>query len=274
MNNERKELLRKFERYLKKEGMSDNTIFSYTWVVNDYLEQFEVFNLSNLLKYKEKLLQKNSLSTVSQRCIGLNKYLKSINKYSLRLKVPTIGQKQFIENVISHEDYLFFKRKLKKDGYTKYYFIVWFIAATGARVSELVQFKVEHVQRGYMDIYGKGHKHRRIFLPKRLQVEALQWLEKENRHSGYVFLNYLNEQISPKGIGIQLKKYGGNYGIPREVLHPHSFRHLFAKNWIARNKDHTVLADLLGHSSLESLRVYTKLSSFEQYSLVCKTVTW
>lgn len=125
-----------------------------------------------------------------------------------------------------------------------------------------------------MDIYGKGRKHRRIYLPKVLQKETLKWLELENRKTGYVFINNLNQQISPKGIEKQLKIYGIKYGIDKAVLHPHSFRHLFAKNWVMKNKDYTLLADLLGHSSLESLRVYTKMSSHEQHTLVNEIVTW
>lgn len=271
---ERREILRKFERYLRKEGSSDNTILSYSWTVNDFYQHYDVVSVHNLLKYKEYLMVKNSIPTVCQRCIAMNKYLTSINKNSLKLRVPSIAQRQFIENVISNEDYLYLKRKLKASGHTKYYFLTWFIAATGSRVSEVVQFRIEHVQNGYMDIYGKGRKHRRIYLPKKLQAEALDWLQGEERQNGYVFLNHIGEQLSPRGIGKQLKIYGGKYGIPEEVLHPHSFRHLFAKNWVSKNKDYTLLADLLGHSSLETLRVYTKMSSNEQHSIVNKVVTW
>lgn len=108
--NERKEILKQFKKFLKKEGVSDNTIISYIWVVDDYYKHYDILSLTNLLKYKEMLLAKNALTTVSQRCIALNKYLVSINKYSLKLKIPKIGQKQFVENIISNEDYIFLKK--------------------------------------------------------------------------------------------------------------------------------------------------------------------
>lgn len=75
-----------------------------------------------------------------------------------------VQQRNHLENVISDADYLFLKNQLKKDGRMTWYFIVWYLAATGARVSELVQIKVEHVYQGYVDIYSKGGKIRRLYI--------------------------------------------------------------------------------------------------------------
>lgn len=72
------------------------------------------------------------------------------------MRFVKVQQKNFLENVISDADYKFFKAKLKKDGHNSWYFVVWFLTATGARVSELLQIKAEHVQQGYLDIYSKG----------------------------------------------------------------------------------------------------------------------
>lgn len=73
-------------------------------------------------------------------------------------------QRSYLENVISNADYNFFKNKLKKETNVEWYFVVRFLTATGARVSELVQIKVEHIKVGYFDIYTKGGKIRRIFI--------------------------------------------------------------------------------------------------------------
>ena len=75
--------------------------------------------------------------------------------------------------MISNADYQFLKTQLKKDNNLEWYFVVWFLAATGARVSELVQIKVEHVRLGYFDLYSKGRKLRRLYIPKILKEEAL-----------------------------------------------------------------------------------------------------
>ncbi len=91
--------------------------------------------------------------TINLRLQAINKYLEFIHKSELKLKFVKVQQKNFLENVISDADYRFLKRKLKSDGQTEWYFIVWFMGATGARISELLKIKAEHVEVGYLDIY-------------------------------------------------------------------------------------------------------------------------
>ena len=121
--------------------------------------------------------------------------MKFFNKPNLKLKLLKIQNKTFLENVISDADYRFLKNKLKKDGRTNWYFVVRFLAVIGARIGELLQIKVEHVEKGYLDIYGKGGKVRRIYIPKKLKDETIDWLKEINLHSGYLFLNKYCEQL-------------------------------------------------------------------------------
>lgn len=79
-----------------------------------------------------------------------------------------------MENVISEADYEYFKTRLKEDEELFWYFVVRFLAATGARISELLQLKAEHIRLGYLDLYTKGGKLRRIYIPQALQQEAGQ----------------------------------------------------------------------------------------------------
>ena len=130
------------------------------------------------------------------RIQGINKYLAFSGKQALQLKAVKIQQKNFLENVISNEDYQFLKNKLKADGNESWYFVVWYLAATGARVSELVQIKVEHVNSGYFDLYSKGGKLRRLYIPKKLQKETQEWLNNQKRSTGYLFLNRYGERVS------------------------------------------------------------------------------
>ena len=94
-----------------------------------------------------------------------------------------------------------------------WYFVIRFLAATGARVSELVQIKVEHIKLGHLDLYSKGGKLRRIYIPKSLQDEAIVWLEEKQQDSGFIFLNRFDERITTRGISGQLKKLALKYGI-------------------------------------------------------------
>lgn len=270
----KKEAIRAFEKYLRKEGMSDNTIISYAWAVNYYYDNYNSFSISDLLKFKHYMDSNYCPQTANIRILAINKYLKSVNRKGISLKVTKIQSRQYVENIISDTDYKYLKKRLKKDGKLKYYFIVWYIAATGARASELICFKIMDVEKGYMDITGKGRKHRRLYIPSRVQKETLEWLEKEQRTNGYLFLNNLGEQLSPRGISKQIKKYGISYGLDSEVLYAHSFRHLFAKNFLDKNDDLALLSDLLGHESIDTTRVYLRRSSTEQRRIIEKTVTW
>lgn len=263
-----------FEKQLSKSDLAKNTVTSYVWTVNYFLAHYKEFNRKNLLAYKGYLMENFKPQTVNLRLQGINKYLEFIKKDKLKMKFVKVQQKNFLENVISNEDYKFLKTQLRADGYMEWYFVVWFMAATGARVSELLQIKAEHVVVGHLDIYSKGGKLRRLYIPKNLQREAKQWLADRGVSSGYIFLNRYGERITTRGIAIQLKHFADKYGLNREVVYPHSFRHRFAKNFLDKFNDLALLADLMGHESIETTRIYLRRTATEQRQIVDKVVTW
>ena len=263
-----------FKSFLEKLDLSKNTVSSYLWTVNHFKTNYGEFNKENLLAYKGFLVEHFKPQTVNLRLQGLNKYLEFVRKEKLKLKFVKVQQKNFLENVISDADYRFLKRKLKEDGHKEWYFVVWFMAATGARVSELLQIKVEHVESGYLDMYSKGGKVRRLYIPKTLRQEATVWLTDECITSGYIFRNRYGNLISTRGISQQLKHFAKLYGINPQVVYPHSFRHRFAKNFLEKFNDIAFLADLMGHESIETTRIYLRRTATEQQLIVDKIVTW
>lgn len=263
-----------FEEYLKKGNLSGNTIESYLWTVQYFHDHYECISKDNLLAYKGYLMEFFKPKTVNLRIQAMNKYLDYLGKEKLRLKAVKVQQKNFLENVISNADYNFLKKQLKNDNNLEWYFVVWYLAATGARVSELIQIKIEHVQLGYFDLYSKGGKLRRLYIPKKLRNETIVWLNEIKRASGYLFLNRFGERITTRGISQQLKNYAVKYGLDTKVVYPHSFRHRFAKNFLEKYNDIALLADLMGHESIETTRIYLRRTASEQQALVDKIVTW
>lgn len=158
-------MVTKFEKHLSKSDLSKNTVTSYVWTVTYFLAHYKEINSKNLLAYKGYLLEKFKPQTVNLRLQGMNKFLEFIKQDKLKMKFVKVQQKNFLENVISNEDYKFLKTRLKNDGYEEWYFVVWFMTATGARVSELLQIKAEHITAGHLDIYTKGGKIRRLYIP-------------------------------------------------------------------------------------------------------------
>lgn len=267
-------MVTKFETFLRRLDLAKNTVSSYVWTVNYFERTYKEFNMKNLLAYKGYLVENFKPQTVNLRLQAINKYLEFIKQDKLKLRFIKVQQKNFLENVISNADYKFLKSSLLSDGYKDWYFIVWFMTATGSRVSELLQIKAEHVQIGHLDLYTKGGKMRRIYIPKTLQKEALQWLQERKISTGYIFLNRFGERITTRGIAMQLKHFADKYGLKREVVYPHSFRHRYAKNFLDRFNDIALLADLMGHESIETTRIYLRRTASEQRQIVDKIVNW
>ncbi|ADV34570.1 Tyrosine recombinase XerC (plasmid) [Mesomycoplasma conjunctivae] len=253
--------------------MTKNTINAYKSAIKLFNLKYEEINKKNLLLFKTYLIENYKPNSVNLKIQALNRYLEFIKKDTLKLKFIKVQQKTFIDNVISDADYVFLKRKLKKES-LDWYFVVRFLAATGARVSELIKIKVEHVKLGYIDIYSKGGKARRIYIPLKLKKEAIIWLENKCLNSGYIFLNRFGKAITTRGISQQLKKYALKFGINPKVVYPHSFRHRFAKNFLEKYNDISFLADLMGHESIETTRIYLRKTSNEQQEIVDKIITW
>ena len=250
--------MKDFKTYLIHQNLSKNTIESYQTSINCFFKEFSEINKQNLLAFKAILVDSYKGKTVNLRIQGINKYLEYIGKERLKLKYIKIQQKTYLENVISDADYEFLKNKLWKQKNYEWYFVVRFLGATGARVSELIQFKYEHLIRGYIDLYTKSGKIRRIFIPKKLRIKALDYYDSINRTVGYLFLNKDGKQITTRGIAHQLKALAKKYKMNLNVIYPHSFRHRFAKKFLEKQKDIALLADLMGHESIETTRIYLR----------------
>ena len=263
-----------FERILREKDFAENTVETYSYAVRDFLTRYKKPSRASLSAYKAFLVKTYKPTTVNVRILSLNKYMEALGHEDLKMKTIKMPKESFLDHIISSEDYLSFKESLRKESDLRWYFVVWFLATTGARISELVRFKVEDVHAGYVDIYSKGGRMRRLYFPEKLQKETLKWLEEEGRNSGFLFLNTKGDRLTPRGISIRLKEFASKYGIDPDQVHPHAFRHLFAKNFLQKNKDIALLADLLGHSSIETTRIYLQQSSREQGKMVDEIVDW
>lgn len=272
-----------FKEYLLQQGFSDNTLLSYLSAVYQFLQLYGQVTAENLISYRTFLLERFRPSTVNTRICAINRYLDYLEKTkprgncqqeTARLKVVKCQPKTFVDTVISRKDYNKLKKKLEAEENWFWYFLVRVMACTGVRVSELVQIKAEHIRDSYMDICSKGSKTRRIYFPRNLQQEMLAWLGQENHQSGLIFINKSGRSLTSREINRKLKVFARRYHIPGEVMTPHSFRHRFAQNFLAQYNDITLLADLLGHSSLKTTRIYLTKSSDEQWKAVDRIVTW
>lgn len=265
---------KEFKTYLTDQNLSKNTVTSYLCAIRQFEGKYDKLSKQNLRDYKIYLIEHYKPQTINLRIRAINCYLESIKKDHWKLTSVKVQQKPFLENVISEADYLYFKNCLKRDNEMYWYFVVRFLAATGARVSELVQIKCEHVRIGYLDLYSKGGKLRRIYIPSALQKETIKWMEETSKETGFLFLNKYGELITARGIAGQLKHFASRYGLDLSVIYPHSFRHRFAKSFLERCNDIAMLADLMGHASIETTRIYLRKTSTEQQNIINQIIDW
>ena len=151
--------------------------------------------------------------------------------------------------------------------------MVMAMATTGARVSELLQFKIEDIIAGEVVLRGKGNKFRKFFFTKEFQRLVKEWA-KETQVAGYLCRSRFGDVMTARGVLEMLKKLEGPCKIKKEKLHPHAFRHFFAKMFLKKNKDVVQLADLLGHGSIDTTRIYLQRTHEEQKREFNRIVNW
>ena len=240
-----------FRKYLLERNMSERTITAYCYALKQFYGLYSQLTDKNLQLYKVFLIERYKPQTVNLRLRAMNCFVRYRESSLCPVSMVHVQQKGFLEQIISQADYEFLKQRLWEDGEYNYYFLIRLMAATGVRISELVLFDVEDVKKGYRDIYSKGNKLRRVYIPA-------------------VF----GTPLSASGIRFQLKVFAARYDIDPDVMYPHSFRHRFAKNFIEVCPDIALLSDLLGHDSIETTRIYLRRSSREQYRIVNQVVNW
>lgn len=266
--------LESFQKHLEFSNKSENTIRAYLLAVRQFYEHFPSVNQEYLRLYKCYLIEHYKPQTVNLRIRAMNCYAEYLELPCRKLLMIRQAHRSFLENVISPADYEYLKACLIQDEKWNYYFAVRLMAGTGLRVSELIQLQVEHIHLGYIELYSKGNRMRRVYIPKRIQEPCLKWLHDTGRSSGDLFLNRYGNRITANGIRSQLNHFAVLYHLDPSVLHPHSFRHLFAKSFIERCSDIAMLSDILGHESIETTRIYLHRSSTEQQQIFNRVVTW
>lgn len=266
--------IEEFRLFLLKNNFSANTVRSYLTGLYTYLNIYKSLNAENIANYQIYLESHFKPRSINLRVIGFNKYLSFIGKNDYRLTSVKCHQASFLDDILSYEEYLEFKECLECEKDKRWYYIVWLLASTGVRISELVKFRAEDIFRGYMDVRSKGRKVRRVYVPKNLQESLCEWLEVNNLVSGCFLLNPKGQQLTIRGITKGLERAANRYDFDKHLVHPHAFRHLFAKMFLEKKGDLSMLADLLGHESLDTTKIYLRKTSREQQNIINDIVEW
>lgn len=266
MNLEAK--LEEFELFLKEDEKAEKTIEKYKTNIKAFIEFSKDKELTKrtVIEFKEKLDQVDEYlpNTTNNYLVVINKFLNFIGKKDLCVKVIKQQKKFSLEYSLSKSDYHRLLRTTKK--YEEYdnYIILRILAETGIRISELAFFKIEDLDKT-MKIKKKG-KVREIPVKLDLLREIRKYCRDRKIKEGLIIFNpKTGKAYANSTIWRRLKKLAGRARINKDAVHPHAFRHYFAKCYLETYpNDIAGLADILGHNSLETTRIYTKLTNKEK----------
>lgn len=274
ISEKNRKLMNDFIYYLtQEEDYSPHTLSLYAFSVKKYFEYANEINVDNYKRFVKTLEEQGmSPATIRLRITAIERLSEFVKK-PIKLKRPKFKRKLDTENVPTEQEYERLLEYLKTKRNKDYYFFIKILATTGARVSEFLQFSWEDIINGEVTLKGKGNKYRRFFFQKSLQKEVSQYL-KETGKTGTVASGKYGTTITERGLNSIMKDWGKHCGIAQIKMHPHAFRHFFAKMFLKKNKDVIQLADLLGHGSVDTTRIYLQKSYDEQKKEFNRSVTW
>ena len=269
--------LDKFKIEVKEQEKKDTTIKQYERYINEFIEYTNIKSKDDitkdlLLKYKDHLkeMHGDKIASINIKIIILNKFITFLElPNTFKLKLLKEQKLTTLENVLSYEQYLRLLEWAKKLNKTQLYYLMQTLEGTGIRISELKFVTYEAIKQGRIDITNKG-KSRKVPIRKSLQKELLNYCKDADITTGLVFKTKKNKLLDRSYIWKELQDLTGKArgGINKNKVHPHAFRHLFAKEFLESGNSELVLADILGHKSINTTRIYTTLSLDEQRKLL------
>ena len=253
-------LISDFAESLEMEEKSRNTVEKYLRDVR----AFQAYTADKpvtkemTVRYKEELLEKGyAISSINSMIASFNSFFTFAKQDHLKLKTIKVQRQIFSseEKELTREEYERLIKTAKQNGNERLNLIIQTICGTGIRVSELRFITVEAVQRGEAMVLCKG-KRRSVFIVKALQKKLSQYIKDKNIKTGSVFVTRNGNPVSRSNIWRDMKKLCKDANVCPSKVFPHNLRHLFARVFYGLDKDIAKLADILGHSSINTTRIY------------------
>jgi integrase len=255
------EELTNYEKWLKDNEKSSNTRKRYISILKKFVAWTgeRKITKSLALDYKEKVADQYKPAGINLIIAALNSLFQYKELPDLTLKYIKM-QNQPHESLLNRAEYNVLLRTAQKKHHWQIYYILQTLAATGIRIGELPYITVEAIHLGYAKIYNKG-KSRRVYLPQKLQFNLQRYIADQTRHihTGTIFRSSRGNVINQNAqVGPELKKLAQESHIDPNKVKPHALRSLFAREYYNQFLDLVELADILGHSRLDTTRRYVR----------------
>ncbi len=273
------EQIREFSRYLREEERETATIDKYSRDVKDFFIWLKDREISRerIAEWKQHLRRAGRKSvTINGKLSALNKFLSFLGRNDCRIKYLKIQRRLFrsTEKQLSKQEYIRLMETAHSLGRERLALLMETICATGIRVSEVKYITAEAIRAGRTEIALKG-KIRTILLPGKLCRKLKKYAGKRKIVSGEVFLTRNGKGMSRRQIWAEMKSLCEKAGVAPSKVFPHNLRHLFAQTFYRVCRDVAKLADVLGHSSIETTRLYListeaeHVRQMERMGLIC-----
>lgn len=249
-----------FAQYLRDQERSAATIEKYVHDVRALAAFLNGREISKglLLEWKEALIEAYAPASVNTMLAAANRFLGFCGLNELRLRKLKIQKTLFLseEKELTRAEYVRLVQAAERQENARLSLVIQTICATGIRVSELRFITAEAVQSGRAEVSNKG-KRRAVFLPDKLRKLLRAYLQKQRITAGAVFLSKNGRPLDRSNVWRDMKALCESAGVAPGKVFPHNLRHLFARTFYALEKDLSRLADILGHSSVNTTRIYT-----------------
>lgn len=264
-----------FEYHLLKKNKSNKTIKAYVRDVSQFLCYLKDNNIleihtNTLENYKDYLLYEKFKvpTTVNRKLVAIHKWclFKEIVVETVKVKVQT---QNFLENVIDKNSINKMVEIAKKKNDLRAIALFKTLQLTGMRISECLSLTTKDIYKDTILITGKGKKLRTVFIPKSLKETWLNYCRNGRKYTStdYLFVGK-HGRTTRVGADYIIKKYAKLANVDMKTAHCHSFRHYFCKSLSDRNINIETIADLAGHSSIETSRIYVRKSKEELLSVI------
>lgn len=254
------QMLEAYEAHLRQEELSEHTILKYVHDLqrlSSYIKD-ESLTKEQLMSWKEKLIDSYAPASVNSMLAAINSFVTWLGHPELKVKLLKIQRALFFkpEKELTQEEYVRLVNAANRSGNERLSLVIQTICATGIRVSELKYITVESVRTGRAEVNCKG-KRRTVLIPEKLCRILLKYIHKKNRSGGCVFITKNGNPLDRSNIWREMKSLCEEARVEQGKVYPHNLRHLFARTYYRLEKDLSRLADLLGHTSVNTTRIYT-----------------
>ena len=254
------EMLGKYRDYLRDEERSSATIEKYVRDVRRFMKHLGDGELSreSVRGYKQELKETYKITSANSMLAAVNSFLVFAEYGEWKVKLFKIQKVQYSrpEREISGKEYERLVHMARKQGDEQMSMLLQTIGSTGIRISELKFITVESLKEGRAEIYNKG-KCRVVLLPEELTRLLKKYCRKAEIAAGSIFISRRGNPVDRSNVSKKMKQLGREAGVDTEKIFPHNLRHLFARTFYSIEKDVVRLMDLLGHSSINTTRIYT-----------------